>query len=101
MKIILNLQKLTITDKLKAKIESKFERGLGVLMQNWQEDLKVANLSIEKVARSGYIIKFDLNLPGAAVNVQDTHKVLIDGIVRVKNQAKRQLKKRLEILRGR
>lgn len=100
MKINLNLQKLVISDKLKTKIETKFERGLGVLLTNWQEDQKIANLTIERIPRSGYFIKFDLNLPGASVNVQDTHKILIDGIVRVKNQAKRQLKKRLEILRG-
>lgn len=100
MKIIFNPQKLTISDRLKKRIETKFETGLGKYLKHYQEDLKVASLSIEKVSRSGYEIKFDMNLPGCPVNIKDTHKVLIDGVVRVRNQAKRQVQKYLEKLRG-
>ena len=69
------------------------------LLKKYQDDLKVASLSIEKLTRAGYQIKFDMNLPGLPINIKETHKVLIDGVVRVRNQAKRQIKKYLEKLR--
>ena len=100
MNIIFNPQKLTLGDRLRQKIQAKFDTGLGKLLKNYQEDLKIASLSIEKVTRSGYEIKFDMNLPGSPINIRDTHKVLMDGIIRVRNNAKRQAKKHLEKMRG-
>ncbi|KKT35567.1 MAG: hypothetical protein UW35_C0005G0023 [Candidatus Collierbacteria bacterium GW2011_GWF2_44_15] len=99
MNIIINEQKLKISDRLRQRIQNKFDKGLEKFLRNYQEDLKVASLSIEKLARAGYQIKFDMNLPGLPINIKDTHKVLIDGVVRVRNQAKRQIKKYLEKLR--
>ena len=99
MQILFNTQKISITDRFRQKIQIKFEQGLGKLLQHYQEDLKIGNLSIEKVSRSGFEIKFDMNLPGCPINIKDTHKVLLDGIIRVRNQAKRQIKKHLEKLR--
>ena len=93
MNIIFNPQKMNISDRFKKRIETKFETGLGKYLKHYQEDLKVASLSIEKKTRSGYEIKFDMNLPGCPINIKDTHKVLLDGIVRVRNQAKRQVQK--------
>jgi ribosome-associated translation inhibitor RaiA len=100
MNIIFNPQKMTISDRLKKKIETKFETGLGKYLKHYQEDLKVASLSIEKKTRSGYEIKFDMNLPGCPINIKDNHKVLLDGVIRVRNQAKRQVQKGVEKLRG-
>jgi ribosome-associated translation inhibitor RaiA len=100
MQIFINEQKLKISDRLKEKIQTKFDKGLERLLSNYQSDLKNASLSIEKVNRSGYIIKFDMNLPGCSINIQKTSKVLIDGIVLVRNDAKRVIKKSLEKLRG-
>lgn len=100
MNIVFNPQKLSISDKLRNKIETKFDQGLGKLLKHYQEDLKIASLSIEKVSRSGYEIKFDMNLPGCPINIKDTHKVLLDGILRVRDQAERQVKKHLEKLRS-
>lgn len=100
MNIIFNPQKLEISDRLRKRIERKFETGLGKLLKHYQEDLKVASLSIEKVTRSGYEIKFDMNLPGCPINIKDTHKILLDGIIRVRNKAKRQVQKYSEKLRG-
>lgn len=100
MNIIFNPQKLSLSDRFKQRIQTKFDQGLGKLLKNYQEDLKVASLSVEKVTRSGYEIKFDMNLPGTPINIRDTHKVLMDGIIRVRNQAKRQIKKYIEKMRG-
>lgn len=100
MNIIFNPQKMTISDRLRRKIETKFETGLGKHLKHYQEDLKVASLSIEKVSRSGYEIKFDMNLPGCPINIKDTHKILLDGVLRVRDQAKRQVQKYVEKLRG-
>lgn len=100
MNIVFNPQKLNISDRLKKRIETKFETGLGKYLKHYQEDLKIASLSIEKKSRSGYEIKFDMNLPGCPINIKDTHKVLLDGIIRVRNQAKRQIQKYLEKMRG-
>lgn len=100
MNIIFNPKKMTMSDRLKKRIETKFETGLGKLLNHYQEDLKIASLSIEKVSRSGYEIKFDMNLPGCPINIKDTHKILLDGVIRVRNQAKRQVQKYLEKLRG-
>ena len=99
MNIIINEQKLKISDRLRKKIQNKFDKGLEKFLKNYQEDLKVASLSVQKLTRAGYEIKFDMNLPGLPINIKDTHKVLIDGVVRVRNQAKRQIKKYLEKLR--
>ena len=100
MNITLNLQKLVISDRYRQRIIDKFNNGLEKLLQHYPEDLKKALISIEKVTRSGYIIKFDMNLPGSPINVTETNKVLMDGIVDVKNKAKRQIKKNLEKIRG-
>lgn len=101
MQILFNTQKISITDSFKKKIQTKFEQGLGKLLLHYQEDLKVGLLSIEKVSRSGFEIKFDMNLPGCPINIKDTHKVLLDGVLRVRDQAKRQIKKNLDKLRDR
>lgn len=100
MQIFINEQKLKISDRLKQKIQTKFDKGLERLLGNYQNDLKNASLSIEKINRAGYTIKFDMNLPGCPVNIQKTSRVLIDGIVLVRNDAKRVIKKSLEKLRG-
>lgn len=100
MNIIFNPQKLSLSDRFRQRIQTKFEQGLGKLLSNYQEDLKIASLAIEKVARSGYEIKFDMNLPGCPINIRDSHRVLMDGVIRVRNQAKRQIKKYLEKMRG-
>lgn len=100
MNIIFNPQKLTISDRLRKRIETKFETGLGKFLKHYQEDLKIASLSIEKKSRSGYEIKFDMNLPGCPINIKDTHKVLLDGVIRVRDKAKRQVQKFLEKRRG-
>ena len=95
MNIIFNPQKMTMSDRLRKRIETKFTTGLGKFLKHYQEDLKIASLAIEKVSRSGYEIKFDMNLPGCPINIKDTHKVLLDGVIRVRNQAKRQVQKYL------
>ncbi len=100
MNIIFNPQKLVISDRLRKRIETKFETGLGKFLKHYQEDLKVASLAIEKKSRSGYEIKFDMNLPGCPINIKDTHKILLDGVIRVRNQAKRQVQKYLGKLRN-
>jgi ribosome-associated translation inhibitor RaiA len=100
MNIIFNPQKLSLSDRFRQRIQTKFDQGLGKLLSNYQEDLKIASLAIEKVARSGYEIKFDMNLPGCPINIRDSHRVLMDGVIRVRNQAKRQIKKYLEKMRG-
>lgn len=100
MNIIINEQKLKISDRLRQRIQTKFDRGLEKFLKNYQNDLKVASLSIQRLTRAGYEIKFDMNLPGLPINIKDTHKVLIDGVVRVRNKAKRQIKKYLEKLRS-
>ncbi len=99
MQILFNPQKISITERFRLKISNKFEQGLGKLLVHYQEELKVGSLSIEKVS-SGFEIKFDMNLPGCPINIKDTHKILLDGILRVRDQAKRQIKKHLEKLRG-
>ncbi len=101
MQILFNTQKISITDSFKARITKKFEQGLGKFLVHYQEDLKVGLISIEKVASENYEIKFDMNLPGCPVNIKATHKILLDGLMEVRDQAKRQIKKNLEILRER
>lgn len=100
MKIFINEQKLKISDRLRQRIQTKFDTGLEKLLKNYQDDLKNASLSIERLVRSGYEIKFDMNLPGCPVNIKKTSKVLLDGIIDVRNDAKRQIKKALDKLRS-
>lgn len=100
MQIIFNPQKIKLSDKLRQKIKSKFELSLGKFLKHYQDDLKIASLSIERFARSGYEIKFDMNLPGSPINIKEQSKVLFAGIIKVRDGAKRQLKKYLTKLRG-
>jgi len=100
MNIIINPQKLSISERLRNRIKTKFDSGLDKLLGHYQEDLKVASLSIEKITRAGYEIKFDMNLPGCPINIKDTNRVLLDGIIKVRNQARRQVKKYLDKLRN-
>ncbi len=99
MQILFNTQKISITDHFRQKITKKFEQGLGKLLLHYQEDLKIGSISIEKVASESYEIKFDMNLPGCPINIKLTHPILLDGLIEVRDQAKRQIKKHLEILR--
>ena len=99
MKIIFNEQKLKISDRLKQKIEVKFEKSLEKYLKHYQDDLKIASLSIEKITRSGYQVKFDMNLPACPVNISETGKALLDTIVSVKDKAKRTIRKNLEKLK--
>lgn len=100
MQIFINEQKLKISDRLKQKIQVKFDRGLEKFLTHYQNDLKNASLSIEKITRAGYRVKFDMNLPGCPVNVEKTNHVLLDGIIQVRNDAKRQIKKALDKLKS-
>lgn len=100
MNILFNPQKLSLSDRFKVRIQNKFDQGLGKLLRHYQEDLKQASISIEKMSRSGYEVKFDMNLPGCPVNIKHTGKVLMDNIIKVRNQAKRQIKKHLDKLRS-
>lgn len=99
MNILFNPQKVVISDRFRDLVKNKFETGLGKLLTHYQEDLKVASLSIEKLNKSGFEIKFDMNLPGCPINIKDNHKILFVGLLRVRNQAKRQVKKFLEKMR--
>lgn len=99
MQILINAQKISITDKFRDRIVKKFEQSLEKLLSTYQPDLKVASLSIEK-SGSIFQIKFDMNLPGCPINIKDEHKVLLDGLLRVRDTAKRQIKKHLEKLRS-
>ena len=99
MQLFINEQKLKLSERLKNRIKVKFDRGLEKLLSHYQDDMKNGSLSIEKITRAGYHIKFAMNLPGCPVNIEKTSKVLIDGIVQVRNHAKRQIKKSLEKLR--
>lgn len=100
MQIFINEQNIKISDRLKNKIIAKFEIGLGRILKDYQEDLQKASLSIERNLRSGYQIKFDMNLPGCPVNVKTESKVLMDGVIDAKNKAKRQVRKSLDKIRG-
>ncbi len=99
MQILINTQKISITDKFKEKIVKKFEQSLEKLLTNYQPDLKIASLSIEKSGPM-FQIKFDMNLPACPINIKDEHKILLDGLLRVRDTAKRQIKKHLEKLRS-
>lgn len=100
MQIFINEQKLKISDRLKQKIQTKFDNGLEKLLSHYQEDLKNASLTIEKITRAGYRVKFDMNLPGCPINIEKYNRVLFDGIIQVRNHAKRQIKKSLDKLRS-
>lgn len=99
MKILINTQKISITERFRNKIIKKFDQSLEKLLTSYQADLKVASLSIEKNS-SSFQIKFDMNLPGCPINIKDDHNVLLDGLIRVRNTAKRQIKKHLSKLRS-
>ncbi len=99
MQILINAQKISITDSFREKITRKFQQSLEKLLSHYQPDLKVASLAIEKNG-TGFEIKFDMNLPGCPINIKDNHKILLDGLLRVRDKAKRQIKKHLEQLRG-
>lgn len=53
-----------VDDRLREIVEDKLTRELEKYLHDFDEDLKFAKVKIEKLARFGFKVNFDMHLPG-------------------------------------
>jgi ribosomal subunit interface protein len=87
---------LIISFSTKRIIRSKFTDKLDQLLPQFNDELKTANLHIEKDKKyKNYTAKFDMSLPGLKnpIFAQTTHHELTSAIVDLREAVERQIKK--------
>ena len=87
---------LIISLKIKRIIRSKFVKKLDQLLPQLNDELKTANLHIEKDKKyKNYTAKFDMNLPGLKnpIYAQTSHHELTSVIVDLREAVEKQIKK--------
>ncbi len=86
------------TDRYKQRILGKFSL-LDRYLNHLKEDLKIATLSIQKMVRGNYEMKFKMKLPFCDIYVHHKSPDLIPGIITLRDQVKRQIKENIEKIR--
>ncbi|MFA6250656.1 MAG: HPF/RaiA family ribosome-associated protein [Candidatus Shapirobacteria bacterium] len=81
-----------LTDKIRELVDTKLSQKLDRLLSSVDQALRVANVSIEKLPRSGYKIKFDMVLPPRhQIFAENQHPVLTTALTGLKEQIEKQL----------
>lgn len=96
MNLQINSNGLNITSEVKDTIQKKFVEKIDLLLANFNEEMKTADLHIEFDQRyKKYIVKFDMKLPGSDGQIfsQTTHHDLIAAIIDLREQVEKQIKK--------
>lgn len=89
---------LKFTDRFKQRIVTKFGLALDKYLTKLEPEYQIAQLSIQKVPRFGYQLKFSMELPFTHVYVKHDSPDLMPGIVTVKDQVVRAVRKSREKL---
>lgn len=87
---------LIISLRIKQIIRSKFTQKLDQLLPQFNDELKTANLHIQKDKKyKNYTAKFDMSLPGLKnpIFAQTTHHELVSVIVDLREAVEKQIKK--------
>ncbi len=82
-----------LDEKLTKFIEERFTQKIDKLLMDFDEDMKIATMRIEKGSRWGFKVNFDLMLPGKKhVYSDETGKNLQTTILALRNEVMSQVK---------
>lgn len=83
-----------IDSHIKDLIQTKLSDEIEVLLTDFEEDLKVAHVKLEKIGRGGFKINFDMRLPGSNGHIysEETGDDLQNVLVALKREVLRQVK---------
>jgi ribosome-associated translation inhibitor RaiA len=90
---------LIFTDRFKERIVTKFSTALDKYLTKLDPEYQIARLSIQKVARFGYQMKFSMELPFTHIYITNNSPDLMPGIINIRNQVARQIRENREKLR--
>ncbi|MBI3282898.1 hypothetical protein HYZ70_02370 [Candidatus Curtissbacteria bacterium] len=89
-------QNLEISDRFRAQTIEKFTAAIGKYLNGIEEDLKIATITLEKMPRFGYSLKFDMQLPWAHIYAQQNSPLLFVGLTQLKQRVARQVREEAE-----
>lgn len=99
MQIELVDSNVIFTDRFKQRILTKFSHALDKYLSKLAPEYQIAELSIQKVPRFGYRMKFSMELPFTHVYIKHDSADLLPGIVTIKDQVARQIRENREKIR--
>lgn len=97
MKIQAAFGDVEATDELKEKVIESFG-SLKKNLQDFKEDLLVADVRVEKRSRWGYRVSFDMQLPGKHIFAEEKGEDLMKTVRDCRDAARRQVRKHVEKL---
>lgn len=92
-------EKLDLTAEEMSEIDRRFGK-LDQFLQDFAEDLKIAKISITPDSRWGFLVSFDMQLPGHHIYAKHHDRNIMLAVGEVVDQVRRQLKKHLRKLRA-
>lgn len=90
---------LTFTDRFKERIVTKFSNALDKYLAKLDPEYQIAELSIQKVPRFGYQMKFSMELPFTHIYIKHVSPDLMPGIIVLKDRVARQIRENREKIR--
>ena len=95
MNIEINGVNLKITPEIKDMVDKKLVRKLDQLLINFNEELKIGFLHLERDKYKHFKTKFDMSLPGKDGHLfaECNNIILVSAIVGMREQLEKQIKK--------
>ncbi len=93
MQIKLVDSNVTFSDRFLQRIISKFSLTIDKYLVKLSPEYQMAELSIQKIPRFGFRMKFNMELPFTHIYIKHDSPDLLPGIVMLRNQVKRQIRK--------
>lgn len=95
MNIEINGVNLEITPEIKDMVDKKLVRKLDQLLINFNEELKIGFLHLERDKYKHFKTKFDMSLPGKDGHffAKCNNIILVSAIVGIREQLEKQIKK--------
>lgn len=94
-------QNFQINETVRAQIVQKFSQAIEKYLTGLEEDLKVATITLQKMPRFGYSLKFDMQLPWTHIYAQQNSPLLFVGVINLRRRAARQIREESEKMKER
>lgn len=83
-----------ISDRAKKLVEEKVGLKLDRLLSHYNEELKAANITIEKETFAKFKVKFDMQLPGKhSIFAQTEHRFLKSALIDLEQEVSKEIKR--------
>lgn len=92
---------VTFGDRFQQRIISKFSLSLDKYLINLSPEYQIAELSVQKIPRFGFRMKFNMELPFTHIYIKHDSPDLLPGIVMLRNQVKRQIREESDKIKER